>query len=172
MSEPDAAADRRQGRALWVTLVILLGVTLVSGVVATVLFAHLGDRRYGTTSLGDLVPGDCVSSLDWAGTVGAKFDRVPCTSPHAAELIHQGDMSSYFPAFPGVHLSKTFAQGACETANKYHLHVSAETAHLPHADVRSIYVSAENWRSDPEFRCFLVLDDGAMLKKSYFDSTG
>jgi hypothetical protein len=170
MAAPEAPTlGRMTTRLLVIIGSVLLAVSVASIMTAVSVFAHLADHQYGPTQFKNLVDGDCIAQLDWAGSLSNTVDRVPCTTPHAAELIHEGNMKVEFSSYPGETESSDFAQYSCDAANKYHLHVSAATQNLKNSTVRTVYVGREDFDSDPYFRCFLALDNGGMLSRSYYD---
>ena len=152
-----------RGRGLAIASLIISGLWVVVIVVGVaVAITAQPDRspsgqvtQPGRLSVQDVKTGDCIKNFD-EGRV-ARLDAVPCTQPHAAEVIGEFDLPS--GSYPGESAITDQAESRCTDM------VPSELANSSRTDlgVAYLYPQASNWAvGDRTVQC-MVASDGAPL---------
>lgn len=162
----DAVLRRTRGRIAGG--VVLLGVFAAAS--ALLVRWALGPAHGGPTSYQSLRPGDCTATAELAAG-DSRLDVVPCSTPHAGQVMALVDAGKSFTAFPGYYAAYFLVTQACEFDVSYGIGYGVDW-HAARARLRVSAIppvqatwGAEHGRTGI---CLTVATDGKPLTRSYF----
>lgn len=167
MSEPLVPSPARRRRALGATIAVL-ALFAVSGVAAAIAWPAPRADSGETVIISELGIGDCVLSVDWnAPAPRADVERVDCSVPHGAELVHRVRMTEIFDAYPGDAIVEQWADTQCGARQTLTIDVDPAVEGVERRVYRAIHPGAETWGYGGDYMCFLTTRDGAPLTRGF-----
>lgn len=147
-----------------------LAVLLIVGLVVLAVMESNSEQRTidEAVTVDKLAIGDCVLTLNWnAPRVEDTFDLVPCTEPHAAELVHRGDFGDIYDEFPGAWVLDKWADTQCSAREDLALGLDPDVRDVGNRTFRWIYPAVDGWAYSRDYTCFLTTSDGSLLTRGY-----